>query len=398
MIHEKLISSIENPNGTTSAKYTARNINIMFVLTIVIWFSIIGWAFAFFTPPSMYEDCIKTYEDDVSSVNSANKLIQKSCIEGNEDNPHGVNDCMSNSLVDMPVNSCDNSWTWRIFVDEPPENNLRKRFGLEDCRATNDFHRLGKYNLEWTAYDIACEPWETFFVKSPWDYTIEKIWYWNNLWDYIILVKWDIRIVLWHIVTSRHIWEELVQWDIIWTSNISWASTWIHIHIELWDWYDNVSREFALWEKYRTINWTALLNHRQWDFGQKENLYDKVMELECRGGFQLEAEWDFSQYSIGCGTKSFKWEKISEDEAYDRFVKEVDRRHAIVLKTYFNLNENQKIALTSLLFNNPECYNHFKNSWKIDMDVWKNKCNKAGGEVLRWLQIRRDKEIELFNS
>jgi hypothetical protein len=58
----------------------------------------------------------------------------------------------------LPVNSCVNKEQPHAFEDEPPENNLRKRFGLEDCRATNDSHRLGKYNLEWMAYDIACEP------------------------------------------------------------------------------------------------------------------------------------------------------------------------------------------------------------------------------------------------
>ena len=35
MITEKLISSNENANGTTSARYTTRNMNAMFALLII---------------------------------------------------------------------------------------------------------------------------------------------------------------------------------------------------------------------------------------------------------------------------------------------------------------------------------------------------------------------------
>lgn len=39
----------------------------------------------------------------------------------------------------------------------PPSPTLREKFGLADCRFTNKDHRMNKYNLAWTAYDIACE-------------------------------------------------------------------------------------------------------------------------------------------------------------------------------------------------------------------------------------------------
>jgi hypothetical protein len=48
----------------------------------------------------------------------------------------------------------------------------------------------------------------------------------------------------------------------------------MHIHIELWDGYMNVDRNFALGKAYKSQNGTALLNHRNWDFGQpKDNVY-----------------------------------------------------------------------------------------------------------------------------
>ena len=151
----------------------------------------------------------------------------------------------------------------------------------------------------------------------------------------------------------------------------------MHVHIEIWEGYKNVSREILLDKEYRSEDGSRLLNHRNWDFGQSQKLYDDVKELECKNGYSLKAYWDYKQYSIGCGTKSFKDEQISEAEAYIRFKNEVDRRYEIVEKTYKDYSFNQKIALTSLLYNNPECYNHFRDNG-IDLNVWKNKCNKAG--------------------
>lgn len=281
MFKEKLLSSIENLNGTTSARYTARNINAMFVLMIVIGGGIIGSAFAFFSPDDEYTQCIEDYTKQVDEVRQRNDELVSSCYKEYKDNIYELGACIKNPTP-VPVNSCTNKWTWSIregesLSDVPSrqvENNLRKRFGLESCRATNDFHRLGKYNLEWQAYDIACEVGKSFDIKSPWDYTIEKIAFWYNIGNFIILVKWNTRIVLWHTTTSRKVWDKLKEWDVIGQTDISGASTWMHVHIELWDNYYNVSREFALWEKYRKINGTALLNHRQWDFGQqKENVY-----------------------------------------------------------------------------------------------------------------------------
>lgn len=281
MFKEKLLSSIENLNGTTSARYTARNINAMFVLMIVIGGGIFGSVFAFFSPDDEYTQCIEDYTKQVDEVRQRNEELVSSCYKEYKDNIYELGACIKNPTP-VPVNSCTNKWTWSLregesLSDVPSrqvENNLRKRFGLESCRATNDFHRLGKYNLEWIGYDIACEVGKSFDVKSPWDYTIEKIGFWYNIGNFIILVKWNTSIVLWHTATSRKVWDKLKEWDVIGQTDISWASTWMHVHIELWDNYYNVSREFALWEKYRKINGTALLNHRQWDFGQqKENVY-----------------------------------------------------------------------------------------------------------------------------
>lgn len=283
MLKEKLISSFTSEkNGITSARYTARNINGMFALSIVLWVIIIGGiGHAFNSPDDAYTQCIEEYDKQVKEVRDMNEDLVNRCVKEYRNNIYELKSCVANPIP-VPVNSCTNKWTGSVapISDEPQrkiENNLRKRFGLEDCRATNDFHRLGKYNLEWMAYDIACESGKSFKIKSPWRYKIEKVWYGVNLWDYVILSKFDnpeTRIVLWHIVTYYQVGHTLKDGEIIWEVNVSWASTNYHIHIELWDWYMNVSREFALWEKYRKINGTALLNHRQWDFWQqRKNVY-----------------------------------------------------------------------------------------------------------------------------
>ena len=283
MLKEKLISSFTSEkNGITSARYTARNINGMFALSIVLWVIIIGGiGYAFNSPDDAYTQCIEEYDKQVKEVRDMNEDLVNRCVNEYRNNIYELKSCVANPIP-VPVNSCTSKWTGSVapISDEPQrkvENNLRKRFGLEDCRATNDFHRLGKYNLEWMAYDIACEAGKSFDIKSPWDYIIENVSWWANLWDYMVLKKiWisETRIVLAHIESPLMKWAIVKTWTYLGRTNISWASTNYHVHIELWDNYYNVSREFALWEKYRKINGTALLNHRQWDFWQqRKNVY-----------------------------------------------------------------------------------------------------------------------------
>lgn len=250
-------------NWLLHRKYTSRNINIAYISIVLLLSGITYLAFADSKTP--LQECQEAY------MFATNELYR-------------YNEIHSRYKVSLPKYDCT-TWTASGAIVPPPERkkNLRDRFWLRDCRFINEKHKLPRYNLEWIAYDIACEVGKSFNIKSPWLYIIEEIGYGNNLWNYIILrwlipwsliIKNDVRIVLAHITTSLKEWDTLDAWNIIWQVNKSWASTNYHIHIELWDWYYNVSREFALWEEYSKINWTALLNHRNWDFGQaKENVY-----------------------------------------------------------------------------------------------------------------------------
>lgn len=167
--------------------------------------------------------------------------------------------------------------------------NLRSIFSLWDCRFTNDNHKLPRYKLEWLAYDIACEKWKAFDVSVP-DYqakenrkwVVEKIGYGNNIGNFIIIKSNTLRVVYGH---TKPI-EWIKEWDIvkstftIWETDLSGESTGMHLHLEIWEWTDIVSRErfwSPVWEKQ---DQRKLLEHRQWNFGQKKKILRDGQELD----------------------------------------------------------------------------------------------------------------------
>ena len=167
--------------------------------------------------------------------------------------------------------------------------NLRSIFSLWDCRFTNDNHKLPRYKLEWLAYDIACEKWKAFDVSVP-DYQakenrkwiVEKIGYGNNIGNFIIIKSNTLRVVYGH---TKPI-EWIKEWDIvkstftIWETDLSGESTGMHLHLEIWEWTDIVSRErfwSPVWEKQ---DQRKLLEHRQWNFGQKKKILRDGQELD----------------------------------------------------------------------------------------------------------------------
>ena len=167
--------------------------------------------------------------------------------------------------------------------------NLRSIFWLWDCRFTNDNHKLPRYKLEWLAYDIACEKWKAFDVSVPnyqakenRKWVVEKIGYGHNMGNFIIIKSNTLRVVYGH---TKPI-EWIKEWDIvkstftIWETDLSGESTGMHLHLEIWEWTDIVSRErfwSPTWEKQ---DQRKLLEHRQWNFGQKKKILRDGQELE----------------------------------------------------------------------------------------------------------------------
>lgn len=90
------------------------------------------------------------------------------------------------------------------------------------------------------------------------------------------------------------------------------------------------------------------------------NVYEFIKRYECPGGPRhLTAYPDGPRYSIGCGTPSYKGEKITEKEALRRFKEYVDIRVALVSKHYPKLTGDRKTAMVSLAANNGTCYYWF---------------------------------------
>lgn len=116
-------------------------------------------------------------------------------------------------------------------------------------------------------------------------------------------------------------------------------------------------------------------------------------------GYTPQAQWDYAQFSNGYGTKAlYAGEKIDRAEAERRFHAEVASARSIVDKAAPHVDEGTKAALTSLTYN-------AGTSWidsglgdavrRGDLDSAREifqKYNKAGGEVLPGLQMRRSQE------
>jgi GH24 family phage-related lysozyme (muramidase) len=132
------------------------------------------------------------------------------------------------------------------------------------------------------------------------------------------------------------------------------------------------------------------------------DLINMVKQFE---GFNEQAYGDYSQMSIGYGTKATQGEtSITEQEAEQRLVSELksheDRVVKIAKKYGYKFTKNQISALTSFDYNTGSIAMLTANGTR-SIDEISNMLlayNKAGGEVLGGLVKRRQKEQDLFNK
>ena len=276
--------------------------------------------------------------DQQQRIDTHNLMALSACIEEAKDKAPKAseqikyqNDCFEKNKrrdidIEKEMERFTNSWTLATgstVVPERKQVNLRSIFSLWDCRFTNDNHKLPKYNLDWLAYDIACTQWESFGVSAPSygsGWIVEKIGYGSNLWSFIIL-KWsesNMRIVYGHTVVDEWIkeWEVIVNGGKIWKTNLSWASTGMHLHIEIWEGTDIVSRErfwSPTWDKQ---DQRKLLEHRKWDFGQKKKILRDGKELEALT-YAWEKYWDMD--FIKTVEAESRWDQYAVWDAGDAY-------------------------------------------------------------------------------
>lgn len=286
------------------------------------------------------------------------------------------------------------------------EDKLLNYTNLNDCRIVqNENTHIEKGNWSVYAYDIACIRWKSFEVFAPNYkdiYVIKYIWYDSRLWNYVTIKHWNLYFVFWHTKTELKVWDSLKSWELIWKTDVSWMSQNYHLHLELWEWQENISFEYLSW------NW-SIKNPKSFELREQRNwlswseinikILDFIKQFEW---LRTEAYFDINHWSIWIWTPSYKWEVIIEKEAGIRARIEIQN-----IRDRYSLHNhplNIQIAVTSFIYN----------IWSLDTDqlwllnnyyytaLWNNFINynwyyKDWKKiVLWWLIKRRQAEINLL--
>ena len=284
--------------------------SIVYILMALI----IIWAFGYMaygndtpTREEMKQNKIEQLKETNARIEMNNKIAESVCETESQEKVGAIEiakyklSCLEKDidpLIDIDNEIEKEFGTWTASggaISTVPERkqtkqiNLRSVFWLWDCRFTNDNHKLPRYKLEWLAYDIACEKWKAFDVSVPnyqakenRKWIVEKIGYGHNMGNFIIIKSNTLRVVYGH---TKPI-EWIKEWDIVKSTftigetDLSGESTGMHLHLEIWEWTDIVSRErfwSPTWEKQ---DQRRLLEHRQWNFGQKKKILRDGQELD----------------------------------------------------------------------------------------------------------------------
>lgn len=123
-------------------------------------------------------------------------------------------------------------------------------------------------------------------------------------------------------------------------------------------------------------------------------------------GFAPEAKWDYSQYSVGYGTKGAKGQRITPEEADSRLKEELSQARTEVetmaQEGGYQFNGRQMEALTSFHFNTGDARQLLIENGKRTPEQVAAKMleytRAEGAGVLPGLVKRRQKEVEHFNS
>ena len=283
--------------------------SIVYILMALI----IIWAFGYMaygndtpTREEMKQNKIEQLKETNARIEMNNKIAESVCETESQEKVGAIEiakyklSCLekdTKELIDIDSEIAKEFGTGSVVVwtvtdassSVAKQINLRSIFSLWDCRFTNDNHKLPRYKLEWLAYDIACEKWKAFDVSVPnyqakenRKWIVEKIGYGNNIGNFIIIKSNTLRVVYGH---TKPI-EWIKEWDIVKSTftigetDLSGESTGMHLHLEIWEWTDIVSRErfwSPIWEKQ---DQRKLLEHRQWNFGQKKKILRDGQELD----------------------------------------------------------------------------------------------------------------------
>ena len=351
--------------------FSKQNITYFLMALIIIWaFGYMAYGNDTPTREEMKQNKIEQLKETNARIEMNNKIAESVCETESLDKWSAIEiaryklSCLEkdiDALIDIDSEIAKEFGTGSVVVwtvtdassSVAKQINLRSIFWLWDCRFTNDNHKLPRYKLEWLAYDIACEKWKAFDVSVP-DYqakenrkwVVEKIGYGHNMGNFIIIKSNTLRVVYGH---TKPI-EWIKEWDIvkstftIWETDLSGESTGMHLHLEIWEWTDIVSRErfwSPTWEKQ---DQRRLLEHRQWNFGQKKKILrdgqeldaltytwnkygdiDFIKTIEAESRWDMHASWDsWDAYGYCQINKNFNPEMQTEYRGLKTYQQRID--------------------------------------------------------------------------
>lgn len=406
---------------------------ILYWVIVVLIIALLGKGL-FASDEDKKKDALTAIDTQISELNSYKEKIANELVEkANNANMRILEECAKipdslkasidcNKLIqptellkwDYDKVEATNTWTSTGGIAPVPERQtmkeptLRQYLSVPECETRDLFfntrHSLPKYNLEWLAYDIPpCIKWESMKVYVPlysvyWK--VEKVSEGTSLGNYVVLKDQasELRVVYWHTVVDKSLeWQILEQWDLIWYTNVSGESTWIHLHVELWVWHEIVSKHYFWSEDYIRTDQTRLLEHRQWKFKEEKykSTYEKAISLlRKREGLQLKAYPDFWWCSIGYGSRARSCDEVIDiAEAEKRLWDVVSKLVSQVQNKFPFLNANWQAALTSFAYNCHKWWEDVYANWLQEHHNW---CRKAWNIKLKWLVDRRNEEWEMI--
>jgi hypothetical protein len=257
------------------------------------------------------------------------------------------------AIVYTTIISCLVLWIWKVNAIKSNNQDILLDMNLQDCRIVQDQDsHLKQGNGSMYAFDVACIRWKSFEVTTPNYfniYVIEKIWYDKRLWDFIVLRHGEFRFIYWHTQTSLEVWTSLKPWEILGKTNKSWISENYHLHIELWRLWENIKFEY-IWGQWEFIAPKSYeIRYQRGLLNDKEINWLALEFISWFEWLRLEAYDDWKQWSIWHGTKSYKWEKITQEEA--------EKRARIVIQgirenyKLYNYPIDKQIAIASFIYN-----------------------------------------------
>jgi len=295
-------------------------------------------------------------------------------------------------------------WGTEANIRTSNNKDILKDMSLNDCRIVqNQDEHIIQWNWSMYAFDIACIRGQSFEVFTPsyFDiYVIEKIWYDTRLWDFIVLRHWEFRFIYWHVTTNLAVGVTLKPWEVLGKINKSWISQNYHLHIELWRLWENIKFEY-IWGQWEFIAPKSYeIRYQRNLLNDKEINWLALEFISSYEGMTLVAYDDWKQWSIWYGSKSYRWEKITQEEA--------EKRARIVIQ---NIREKYKlynhpiykqIAITSFVYNIWSLTQ--KQLWLLEnyyyTALWNDfkLYNKANWKVLKGLEKRREAEANLLRN